>query len=146
MPDYKAGFSLSDDYARVTVRSFIFTAADITAAIALAAQFATAYQAVTELHLFETRLTDENAIGGSPVSGANVDEGMSISAQLATANKKANIQIPAPVAAIINADGTIDLADALMVTLLGVYTQSTNFVTASDGETVTAFLKGTLDR
>ena len=146
MAIFKAGFSLVDDFARVTVRSFQFSTADLAAAVTLMAQFYPLYQAATGLHLFETRLTDEGAIGGSPVSGSNVDTGMTISAQLSTPNKKAAIQVPAPVAAIINSDGTIDLADAIMTALLVAYTQATNKVTASDGEEVTGFIKGSLDR
>ena len=143
---YKASFSLSDDFTRVTTRSFLFEAADFTNASTLMAAFTPLYQAATKLWLFESRLTEEEAIGGSAVSGANVDAGMSISAQLDTPGKKANIQVPDPVAAIINSDGTIDLADAIMTALLVPYTQATPYVTASDGEKVTAFLKGTLDK
>lgn len=146
MVDYKAGISLVDDFGRVTTRSFIFSVADYAAGVALMTQFSGLYQACTELHLFETRLIDENAVGGSPISGANVDAGMSISAQLATANKKANIQIPAPVAAVIDADGSIDIAGTEMAALLAAYTQATNKVTASDGEFVTAWIRGTLDK
>jgi len=146
MAEYKAGLSLVDAFGRVTTRSFIFSVADYAAGVALMSQFAGLYQDVTELHLFETRLIDENAVGGSPVAGSNVDAGMSISAQLVTANKKANIQIPAPVAAVINADGTIDIAGTEMAALLAAYTQATNKVTASDGEFVTSWLKGTLDK
>lgn len=143
---WKLGMSLVDDFARVTTRSFILEAADYAAAAALVTQFAGLYQDVTELHLFETRLVDEGVIAGSPVSGANVDAGMSITAQLETANKKASIQIPAPVAAVINADGTIDVAGTEMAALLAAYTQATNYVTASDGEVVDSFIKGVLDK
>lgn len=146
MPNFKAGFSLVDAYARVTTRSFIFSVADWAAAVTLLADFLADYQAATECHIFETRLIDETAVAGSPVGGANVDAGMSITAQLETANKKGNIQIPSPVAAVIDSDGSIDLADAIMTALLVNYTQATNKVTASDGEEVTAFLKGTLDK
>lgn len=146
MSQYKAGFSLSDAYGRVTTRSFIFEAADFANASTLMGTFTTAYQGVTELHLFESRLVEEENIAGAPVGGSNVDEGMTISAQLATPGKKASIQVPSPVAAIINVDATIDLTDALMIALEGQYTKSTPFVTASDGETVDSFIKGTLDR
>ncbi len=146
MATYKAGFSLVDSHGTVTTRSFIFSVADYAAGVALMSQFAGLYQDVTELHLFETRLTDEQAIGGSPVAKSNIDTGMSVTAQLATANKRASIQIPAPVAAVIGPDRTILVAGTEMAALQAAYTQATNKVTASDGEFVTSFIKGTLDR
>lgn len=146
MATWKLGFSLVDAFARITTRSFILEAADYTAAATLTTQFTSLYQDVTELHLFETRLVEEDAIAGAPIGGSNVDAGMSITAQLATPNKKASIQIPSPVAAVINPDGTIDVTGTEMAALLVAYTQATNYITASDGEVVTAFIKGVLDK
>ncbi len=146
MPNFKSGFSLMDVHGTVTTRSFIFSVADWAAAVALQTQFSGLYQDVTKLHLFETRLIDEQAVGGSAAAGSNVDAGMSITAQLVTANKRASIQIPDPIAAVIGPDRAILVAGTEMAALLAAYTQATNKVTASDGEEVTGFIKGTLDR
>lgn len=143
---FKLGISVVDDFTRVSTRSFLLEAVAFANAQTLVGTFVPAYQAVTECHVFESRLTEVDTIAGSPVAGANVDAGMSISAQLDTPGKKANIQIPNPVAAVVNADGSIDLTDVLITTLETEYTKATPYVTASDGEKVTSFLKGTLDR
>jgi len=146
MPLYPLGISLVDSYNRPTTRSFLVNAADFASAQAFVPGFVTAYQAVTELQLYETRLTDIAQYAGAPAGGSNIDEGMTLSVQLDTPGKKGSVKVPSPVAAVINPDATIDLTDALMVALEGLYTSGVTDLTASDGETVTGFIKGTLDK
>lgn len=144
MPLYPLSFTLEDDYGRKTTRSFLLNAVDFPAAQAAAAAFAVDYNGATMLALTETRLTDVNAVAGSPDVGANVDEGATFSCSLATPNKFAATKLPGVIEAARLTGGVIDLSNALIALYVGHFTSGV--VTLSDGETVTAFIKGVLDR
>jgi hypothetical protein len=141
---FPLSLSLEDAYGRQTKRSFQVSAADFAAAQVAAAAFITDYDAVTELALVESRLSESTAYVDTPTAGANRDEGMTISVSLAVGNKKGSVQVPGPIEAIRNPDGTIDLTAAAMVALEANYTSGA--ITASDGETVDGFIKATLDK
>lgn len=144
MPLYPVTLGLSDAYGRTTTRSFKIDAVDFTTAQATVAALVPDYQAATELLVYKSELTDKQLYAGVVTAGANKDEGMTISVELATEQgKKASIQVPGPVESIRNPDGTIDITDAIMTAL------EANFVgggvTVSDGEDVSTFIKATLD-
>jgi hypothetical protein len=141
---FPLSFTLLDAYGRTTVRSFLISAATFADAQTARDAFVTDYQAVTELSVVESRLTETDLFATVVVGTANRDEGMTISAQLDTPNKKASIQVPGPVRAIRNSDGTIDIDNVLMTNLLANYTSGA--ITASDGEAVDAFIRATLDK
>lgn len=144
MPLFPATFTLLDAYARKTTRSFLLDALDFATAQTGLAAFAVSYQNVTMCQLIESRLYDQEYYAGAPSGGANVDEGATFSVLLDTPGKKAAVQVPAIIEAARNPDGSIDLADVSVAAYIAHYTSG--FVTASDGETVTSFVSGQLDK
>jgi len=142
MPAYGCKLFLRDAYSRETTRSAIVSGTDPVAAGLLLGQWATDVQGVTKCHVYKQRLFVDEEIAGAPAAGANIDEGMTISVLLEGGVKKASIQLPAPVDAIRNADGTIDISNALMTALEAEY-QDNIFI--SDGEKTDSFLKARLD-
>lgn len=144
MPLFPATFTLLDAYARKTTRSFLLDAADFATAQTDLAAFAVSFQNITMCQLIESRLADQQFYAGVPSGGANVDEGATFSVLLDTPGKKAAIQVPAPIEAARNPDGSIDLANVAIAAYIAHYTSGS--VTASDGETVTSFVSGRLDK
>jgi len=144
MPLYPLGFTLKDAYGRNTTRSFLLDDVTFAAAQVNANLFAIAYQDVTELQLTEARLTDVVTYAGAPQAGSNVDVGATFSVQLETPNKTAAVKVPGIIAGAINTDGSIDLAETAVAAYIAFY--ESGLVTASDGETVESFIKGTLDK
>lgn len=144
MPFYPLTLGMSDAYGRTTTRSFKVEAADFATAQGVVTAFIPDYQAATQLQVYKSELTDKQLYAGAPQGGANKDEGMTISCELASEpGKKASLQVPGPVDAIRNVDGTIDIANAIMTALEANFTGGG--VTISDGEEVNTFIKGTLD-
>lgn len=144
MPAYDLSLTLYDAYhTKPTTRSFKIFAADFAAAQTAVEAFVPDYQAVTELWITESRLTDTETYTGVVGARANKDEGMTLSVRLVNENKKAIVQVPGPIAGIRNSDGTIDLTEAVMTAFMAHYTDGTILV--SDGEEVEAFLGGKLD-
>jgi hypothetical protein len=142
MPAYGCKLFLRDAYARETTRSAIVAATDPVAAGLALSLWAADVQGVTKCHVYKQRFFIDEEIAGAPAAGANIDEGMTISVLLEGGVKKASIQLPAPVDDIRNADGTIDITNALMTALEENY-QDKIFI--SDGEKTDHFTKARLD-
>jgi len=141
---FPLSLTMVDAFSRVTTRSFLVSAASFGDAQTAVTAFVPDYQAVTQLGVFKSRLTDEQLYANAAGATANVDEGMTISVQLDTPGKKGIVQVPGPVASIRNSDGTIDITAAVMTDFEANYTGGA--ITASDGEEVDSFIKATLDK
>jgi hypothetical protein len=142
MPLYKTTLFLRDAYGRETTRSGIVSAVDPVSADLLVGGWANDVQDVTKLHVYKHQTVIEGQIAGAPEAGANRDEGMTISVLLDGGLKKASINIPGPIDAIRNPDGTIDITSAVMLALEDNYQTS---ILISDGELSDSFIKATLD-
>lgn len=145
MADFEGTIKLEDDFTRTTTRKFKVTAVDYATALTAWNSFVVDYAAFTRLGVLWDKLATVNI--GTPVidTGANLDAGMTIQVSIVgQPGKTASIKIPAPQAAAINSDGTLNLGNALTTTLEANYTSG--FVLVSDGEVVEDFIKGKLDR
>lgn len=77
-------------------------------------------------------------------AGANLDEGITLSVRKLD-NYKGILKVPAPVNSVVNADGTVDITDALVTAYYNHFLVTGGF-TLSDGENAQALLSGRLDR
>lgn len=144
MAQFKGSLTLVDAYTRKKFKEVVIEAADWAAAMTELGAFVVAYQAVTDLHLIESRLFDSALHAGSPVAGANVDTGGTFSVALVTPNKYAAVKVPGIKPSFINVDGTIDLTDAAIIAWMSHYTAGSILI--SDGEVVDTFVSGMLDK
>lgn len=133
-----------DAYNRKTTRRFLFDDIDLLTAQVNVALWVPVYQAVTELHVLRSTLSDTNYFAGTPTAGANVDEAATFTANLDTPGKTAPVQIPGIISAARLGDGTIDMSNAAVVAWAGYY--ESGLITLSDGETVTEIKSGLLDK
>lgn len=143
MPNYDVTFSLVDGYGRNHTKRFTTVAADPAGAIVNAGAFATALEAVTESRVLAHVVHVRTVVTDTATAGANKDEGVTISVRTLD-NEKSNIKIPAPVNAMINPDGTVDVAYADLATFLALFTAGTWLI--DDGETVAEVISGALDK
>lgn len=144
----KISVKLIDDYGRTSTKR-LELATDVAAtAITDAVTVAEGLAAASDCGLLScTVLFDAAVTPTSATSGGNLDAGASIQGLLTgTPAKYATLKVPAPLAAYINSDGTIDLANATLKTFLDFYTEAVIKCDISDGETVDSWVKGTLDR
>ena len=140
---YPATVKFVDAYGRHTRRSFLLDDISIASAVTNLGLFVTALQDVTMLQIIESKVCSVAQHAGAPTANANRDEGATFSVALDTPGKYASVQIPGPVLAARNADGTIDMTNEDIVAYVAFY--ESGLVTASDGETVASFVKGVLD-
>lgn len=142
---------LEDDYgrqARKVFQSQVYNGVDVGADRNSVATDWAAFQAdllaITEAQLLTVQIADQAVVSDTPTVGANIDEGATLSVRKAN-NKKAVIKVPAPVNSIFNADGTVDLTDAIVTNYYGHF-EAAGFLTVSDGELAAALLSGKLDK
>jgi len=133
-----------DAYQRTCRRSFKFDDLNLAAAQANVALWVPVYQAITELQVVESRLTESVTYAGAPGANSNIDEGATFRAALDTPNKYASVQVPGIIAAARAANGVIDMTNASVIAWVAFY--ESGLVTASDGETVSTIESGILDK
>lgn len=145
MPIYDLSIKMQDDYLRRTTKRFKVSAADYATALTNTALFATDLEAISGCDVLSYSLATPVQVTDSVTGGANLDAGATFSlAIVGFPAKKAVTKVPAPEAAIINADGTIDMTDVLVTDYAANFISG--FVLVSDGETVDTFDSGRLDR
>lgn len=106
-----------------------------------------AYQGGMDGHILSTIVSGENFYAGSALPGANIDTGVTITAQLSGRPQKATLKYPTPKAVTINPDGTVDLGSVLVQAIRNLYmTTGPAIATLSDGETIDGFISGRLDK
>lgn len=98
-------------------------------------------------HVISASVTGANDYAGAAAAGANVDTGVTVSAQLTGRPNKATLKWPTPLPGLFDTNGNLDLTD-VRVTLLESYFQTVTPAIAelSDGETIVDFLSGKLDK
>lgn len=145
MPSYEVVYSMEDAYGRPTTKTFqsVDTLADETAALAAAAGLATDLANLTEAVILSYSVKQRVPYTDSVDPGANKDEGVTFSIRKVD-NFKDVIKVPAPINAIFNADGTVDLTNAAVTAFISNFLVGGDF-TFSDGEQGSALLSGKLD-
>lgn len=98
--------------------------------------------AVVRADFVQTGLNSTQAV----TAGANVDVGATFSGWIEGVDgKKASTKIPGFKAALVNGDGTIDIEETNVAAFLAQYADAGDFM-ISDGENVTDWIRGSLDR
>lgn len=150
MTRFTLNVTLQDDYGRITRKSFLtedISEADLGAEYLVAEGFKDtllpALAALSEAEVMYSNLGSEEAYSDTATVGANKDEGITLVA-LKVNNKKAVLKVPAPMNSVINADGTVDILDALVTAYTAHFHVSGGF-TVSDGENITGLVRGRLD-
>ena len=144
----KISVKLVDDFERYTTKRFELKTADPAQAVTDALVVAPLVAAASDCGLVSCTVLIPAAITPTaPTANANLDAGATIQGRLAGASGKfASLKLPAPLASYLNPDGTVDLTDATLKALLDKWIPATDILLISDGEGVTEWLRGTLDR
>jgi hypothetical protein len=141
--------TLIDAYGRAASRQFEMVDATLADAGTDLTSLRTALTAISDAGYTAENLTEKTTLSVAATAGANIDAGVSVRVRLDDGSVGV-IKIPAPKAAKINADGTIDPADADLVALgnlLGMDEPTTPAVaTIYNGKKVTSILSAKLDR
>ncbi len=145
MPIYELSVKLEDAYLRRSTKRWKVSAATYALALTDAALFITDLMAITGCDILDYLLSTPTQVTDTVTSGANLDAGATFNLSIVGfPAKKAAQKVPAPVLGIINADGTIDMTNAIVTDYAANFTSG--FVLVSDGETVSTFDSGRLDR
>jgi hypothetical protein len=145
MPVYGLTVEIADAANRKTRKNYISqTLADWAAAQAAQAALITDLMAICEGDVLSSTLSLRTVETDTVVSGANVDEGATFVVRKAD-NYNASHKVPMPDASIRNTDGTINIADSLVIDYFANFLSAGDW-TVSDEEVVTVVLGGTLDR
>lgn len=146
MPTYQVTYELQDAYGRKTRKRFetISSIADHAAAVAAANTLAVALADLTELDILAHNVSLRTIYSDSVVAGANKDEGVTLTLQKAD-NYNAAIKVPGPINAIFNADGSVDLSNAIVTAFVNEFLVGADF-TFSDGEQANSLVSGRLDK
>lgn len=144
----KISVKFIDAYGRTSTKRLELTTEVVATAITDAVLVAEALETCTDCGLLAcTVLFDAAVTPTAATAGGNLDAGASIQGLLTgTPAKYATLKIPAPLAAYVNGDGTIDLENVTLAAFLDYYTEATIKLDISDGETVDSWVRGTLDR
>ena len=137
-------FTLQDAYARRTTRRYTNTRTLLADCQSDAATMLATLEALSKCAVVKVEIGIPTTYATSPESQANVDAGATIHARLNN-GKLAPVRIPAIDPAKLNADGSVKLDDT-DVDALATAMGSGGHWTISEGNTVTRFESGELDR
>ncbi len=144
MADFLQTLSFVDAYTRKTARTYFITATDFVAARVVSDLNLLAVQNLSIGAVVKDSLAEIDQIASAPAAGANVDTGGTFSMALATLGKSGSVSFPMINPSVVNGDGTINLADALVTAWTAQYVAGSILI--SDGEVVSAINSGTLDK
>lgn len=135
--------TLIDAWSRTTTRSAECTETVLANVLAAAAALQTDWAALTLLGQVGRTVTDEAPLAIAAAAGCNRNETASLRCRLD--NGKVHVfSIPDPVAAVIDADGTLDIADAIITDFVANFMLAGLF-RVSEGNYVTNILSGKMD-
>ena len=143
MATFKMTVIYEDAYTRRGRKVFKLETLDFAAALTRAGTFASALAGIMGAKILRYDVGQEVSYSDTVTALSNKDEGATIQTDLG-AGKTASLKIPAPEKGIFNADGSVDLTDALVTALESEYLSGE--VTISDGEVVLDFKSGVLDK
>lgn len=139
--------TLADSFGRTTHRLYeIEEQANLADYITAITSFRNALDGVTDLELVRCDLVIQAIVAGfAAAAGANVDVGATFSGYIDGGNgKKASHKIPGIGMALVNPDGSVPIV-AAVDTYLTEFQTGEDFL-LSDGEHISAWIRGTLDR
>lgn len=142
MAIFPMSVSMVDGYGRPINKRYDLSAADYATALTNAAAFITDLEAISEAAVLWYTVATRVTVSDTATEGGNRDEGLTISVRTADM-EKAVIKVPAPINAIFQADGTLDLTNSVFQDFIANYTGG--LVLVDDGETVVGYLSGHLD-
>lgn len=141
--------TLQDAYGRETSKRIeLETQATLLEYDTLATAIVTDLQVITDLAIVRADVILNNLLelSATPAAGANVDVGATFTGELAgEANRKASHKVPGIKDTYIGAEGTIDVAQAGVVTYLAHFLEAGSAL-ISDGEEMGSWIRGRLDR
>lgn len=142
--------SMVDDFGRKAMKTFQsidISGADLGAEMLVAKTAADALiadlKALTELRVLFFKLGTEFTESDGVGTNANRDEGLTMNVEKAD-NKLAVMTVPAPALTIFDANGVLDITDALATDYVANFVGAAGW-TVSDGELVTTLVSGRLD-
>ena len=151
MTVFTLSVTMQDAYGRTTrklLKTEDISGADVGAEYLTAQGFVTtlltALGNLTEAEILYYNLGREVTYTDTADAGANVDEGMTALARKEN-NKLVVLKVPAPINAVFNVDGTLDILDAIVTAYTNHFIAAGGF-TISDGENITALVSGRLDK
>jgi hypothetical protein len=139
-------FTLIDDYGRTTTKRYGTSVATVALAQTAADALLVDMALVSDLGhvkidaIFPLAVTVPVAAG----SGSNVDVGATLHTILES-DKGYALKIPAIKATLLNADGSVDIADAAITDFVANF-QTGLTMTVSDGEQIATIRSGELDK
>lgn len=142
MTQYSVGYTLEDAYGRNTSKKYLVEAVDVAAARTAASDMAADLAQLTEAQILWYTVAEKITYSDTVDAGANKDEGVTFVVRK-TDNEKATIKVPAPINAIFNTDGTVDLTNSAVSSFMANFLSGVFLV--SDGEVVDSLLSGRLD-
>jgi len=139
--------SMIDSMGRTTKRTYeMDTQSTLADYITAATSFVAALEDVTDLGAIRVDLVITALVEGFDVTeGANVDVGATFSGLIEGGNgKRASMKVPAIKSSLVNADASVPIT-GVVAAFLGEFEDGEDFK-LSDGEQISSWLKGTLDR
>ncbi|MEE9365785.1 MAG: hypothetical protein V3W44_03765 [Dehalococcoidales bacterium] len=135
MPEYNVGVELVDDYGRNRSMKFqtISSMATHVAAVTAVAGLIVDLEALSELRVVAYTVALRTIESDTVTSGANKDEGITLSIRKED-GFKAVLKVPGPLNSVINADGSVDITDALVTNYYNNFETAGGEFTLSDGE------------
>jgi len=113
----------------------------------LAAAIASDIQAVTDLGLVTMTVTLPMSQAFAVTAGGNVDVGATFSGYVYGGDgKKASWKLPGIKAAKVDPDGSIDITEADVEDVLERFLQASGDLLLSDGEQISSWISGALDK
>jgi len=137
--------TLEDQYGRQSSKRVQLVTDDAAQAEIDAGLVAAAYSAAMGGIVRKWTLQGVYEFAG-PAAPGNIDTGVTIRAQLDGRSDKAATKWPMPLSDYLQAGGTVDVDDALVQAIEGLYQSPGNIALLSDGEAITEFISGTLDK
>lgn len=140
--------TLVDDHKRTTARKYELEAQlDLAAYAAVASVVAGALEDVTDLGLIRMQLVIPIEDVFSVTEDANVDVGATFSGYVYEgAGKKASLKVPGIKIALVGDGGKIDLEGAEVAAWLALFEEDGGALLLSDGEQISDWIAGTLDK
>lgn len=139
-----ARITMVDDYGRSLSKGVETVDAVVATAITHVGAYLTALNAVSDAGWQKQDYLAAGVITQAPGAGANRDVGATLKVTLDNGKNYA-FRIPMPKAGIINADGSVDVADADVLALVALF-ETAGYLRVSDGNFITAVLSGSLDK
>ena len=136
--------TMVDDFGRSQTKGVETIDTIVADAITHIGEYLTALHAVSDAGWQKQDYLAAGVVTQAPGSGANRDVGATVRVTL-DSGKNYAFKIPMPAAAIINADGSVDIADENVLALIALF-ESAGDLRVSDGNYITAVLGGSLDK